>query len=1496
MLLKLYKNILLTGLIVLLPILGWAQSAGQLDRSFHYGRGTDYQFNYGYGAILNGYGKVEKPVLQPDGKILIFGGFESYNGIAMDGLARLNADGGLDLGFNTGLGVDGSVSSMALQNDGKILIGGYFTSYNGIVRTNIARLNADGSLDASFNTPGTGVNRGVNAIALQPDGKILIGGDFTAFNGTLRNYIARLNVDGSLDSNFIPQTGIYDFVNTIVIQPNGKILIGGYGGGRSTHLARLNSDGSLDTGFNIGRAPEGDAFPEINAITLQPDGKIIVAGRFSSFNRRNRSGIVRLHENGNEDEVFLHYPGGLADYTIQSLAIQPNGKIVISYEGSFYFITDPTRSRYIANTTRLNSDGSYDPGFNQGSGPINNNILSPGYVTLQPDGKILIGGYFSGYNGTTKRGIVRLNADGNLDINFNPAAGADKSVYSIALQADGKILIRGAFTAYNGVNRNGIARLNDNGSLDIGFNPGTGITDEYPSKIAIQPDGKILIGGNFTSYNGTSRNRITRLIADGSLDANFNIGTGLNNRLESIAIQSNGKILIGGWFTSYNGITRNRIARLNTDGSLDANFNIGTGLSHSFTGALISVSAIAVQADGKIIIGGSFTSYNGTTRNNIARINADGSLDSTFNPGTGANSLVTNITIQANGKIIIGGGFTSYNGTSRTYIARLNADGSLDGAFNPGSGPNEWLNSVALQTDGKILINGGFTSYNGIARKNIARLNTDGSLDTRFNPGIGANGNIISMALQPDGKILIGGPFTGYDNLSNSGIARILGSGCVSTPTISGNETICPGDITVLTSSEPNGNLWSNGSTSQSITVSQAGIYSVRAISGICTSANSNNIVVTQINNPIPTISGNNYICVGDSETVLTSSSLTGNLWSNGATTRSITVSQAGSYSVQAISGTCTSASSNPIVVVSDPCGNVFLGNGNYNDSSKWSTNSLPAEGSAIKVRGNMFLNQSVSHSNITIFPNASVSIGSGLTLTATDTLNNRGIISGEGTLKLAGSNNQAFGGGIITNLLVNNNATAVQTLPTQISGCLTLGNNQVVNLNNRALTLLSTATHTAQLAQVPATSSIINAGNFTVQRWLNGNLTRRNAFSNGNYYFLGPVVQGQTMNLWNSVSRYNNQTFSGSGVGNLYLYNPTANNWYKPSSPDSALPVGAGVQVWFGAITFFGSRSTWSATGTPQIGDYNLPITAQRGFHLLSNPYPSTIDWDSPNWTKTGVANAIYIYDWVNRRYKSYIDGLGTNGGNQYLPTAQGFIVNAENNSPVLTAREGIKVSNQAALQRTESQVSSLVRMQVSRGAMTDEVVIAHRPNTQLAFEPQVDARKMMNPATNIFVGGAVSQSIASMDLNAATIIPIELLSDSTGMVTLSTTEFSGISGGPYYLVDEITTEVYPYTPQTSYQFYLNANERYSLSLRLNNVNGVNDFKASSFEIYPNPANDKVTIKTNGTGTLEILNTLGQVVITQPAIENNEVNVSKLPKGVYSVRFNGVSQKLVIR
>ena len=361
---------------------------------------------------------------------------------------------------------------------------------------------------------------------------------------------------------------------------------------------------------------------------------------------------------------------------------------------------------------------------------------------------------------------------GELDMTFNAGSGnygggANNTVSTSVLQPDGKIFIGGNFTSYNGISINRIARLNADGSLDASFNPGAGANLSVWT-IAHQPDGKILIGGDFTSYNGTSINRIARLNADGSLDTSFNPGTGVDGSVLTLVLQPNGKILIGGTFRSYNGTTRDIIARLNSDGSLDASFNLGTGPNNS-------VFSIALQADGKILIGGAFTSYNGTSINRIARLNSDGSLDSAFNPDTGASSIVETTEIQPDGKILIGGEFTSYNGTSINRIARLNANGSLDSSFNTGTGANNLVGTIAIQPDGKILLGGNFTSYNGTTRNYFARLNANGSLDTSFNPGTGANSVVETTALQPDRKVLIGGYFTDYNGVSRLRIARIFG-------------------------------------------------------------------------------------------------------------------------------------------------------------------------------------------------------------------------------------------------------------------------------------------------------------------------------------------------------------------------------------------------------------------------------------------------------------------------------------------------------------------------------------------------------------------------------------------------------------------------------------------------------------------------------------------------------------------------------------------------
>jgi len=730
-----------------LTITTQAQVLGDIAQSFGSFPGFD-----------NGVNAIER---QTDGKILIGGYFTRYNGDIVNKIIRLNTDGSRDISFNTGNGfVDpGVVYAIKQQTDGKILIGGDFTQFNDGTENSIIRLNADGSKDTSFNT-GTGFNAIVRTIALQTDGKIIVGGDFTTFSGVTENRIIRLNTDGTKDTSFNSETGFNASVRVIEQQADGKIIIGGdfttYKGGTTHRIIRLNTNGTKDTSFAT------TSNNTVRAIKQQTNGKIIVGGDFTNINGVTENRIIRLNTDGTKDTSFSIGTG--FNSSILVIEQQTDGKILIG--GGFTTFNGVTENRII----RLNSDGTKDTYFITGTG-LNQTVYS---IELQVDGKILVGGSFNSYNRDAENRIIRLNNDGTKETSFNSGTGFNSAVLSLKQQPDGKILVGGYFTSYNGNNQNKIIRFNTDGTKDNSFHTGFdytdvfwvgGFTDDFVNAIELQDDGKILVGGRFNSYNGVTENFIIRLNADGTKDNSFNTGTGFNNNVLAIKPQVDGKILVVGIFSGYNGSSSLQIIRLNTDGTKDTSFNTGeTG----FFG-LNRVEAIELQDDGKILIGGDFTSYNGVTANKIIRLNADGTKDNSFNTGTGFNNNVSAIKLQADGKILVGGGFTSYNGGAVNRIIRLNSDGTKDNSFNPGIGFNTWVETIQLQTDGKILVGGDFTQFNDVAENRLIRLNTDGSKDTSFNTGIGFNNNAVyAIELLDDGKILVGGQFISYNGDNSS--------------------------------------------------------------------------------------------------------------------------------------------------------------------------------------------------------------------------------------------------------------------------------------------------------------------------------------------------------------------------------------------------------------------------------------------------------------------------------------------------------------------------------------------------------------------------------------------------------------------------------------------------------------------------------------------------------------------------------------------------------
>ena len=377
------------------------------------------------------YASVYDMVLQPDGKAIVAGMFGAYGTVFSDGLVRFNNDGTVDSSFEKGAGANIlPVTALARQPDDKILVGGKFTSIRGAARNFIARLNADGTLDTSFD-PGTGPNvpvaasNGINCITVQPDGKILVGGEFTTWSGTTRKCLARLNVNGLLDSSF---PNLDDFVDV----------------------------------FSSGNA-NGVRSIAIYPIATAPHFSVLVGGGFSeaSGSPGFRSGVIRFNADGAEDTSF-----------------------VVPY-------------------------GAHAAG-------ANNSLRIVSSLAVQPDGKILVGGQFTGFNNVSVNRIARLLPNGNNDTSFitNVGTGLTGSIGEVSrfvVQPDGNITVSGFFTAASGATGlKGLTRYLGTGSRDTTFV--TRYTDATAVTPAVlQPDNQLLVG----FWDAMDTNRFLMLVTSG---------------------------------------------------------------------------------------------------------------------------------------------------------------------------------------------------------------------------------------------------------------------------------------------------------------------------------------------------------------------------------------------------------------------------------------------------------------------------------------------------------------------------------------------------------------------------------------------------------------------------------------------------------------------------------------------------------------------------------------------------------------------------------------------------------------------------------------------------------------------------------------------------------------------------------------------------------------------------------------------------------------------
>lgn len=795
----------------------------------------DSTFRNGSSLALNN-GAATSLLQLPDGKLLVAGGFSQldYSG-ARPGLFRLNADGSVDTTFNTELArtpAPGLTRVVAAPGGGQIYIAGAFTSVGSVTQRRIARLNADGSLDAGF--AGLGPNDYTPAdIAVQSDGKVIIAGEFTSVNGVSRSKIARLNADGTLDTGFnAAGMVISDNVSKVAVGADGRIWIAGkfitVGGVSRPRIAALTSTGALDTAFDPGLGFDA----ETKTLLFQPDGKLLVGGTQATYNGRASKCLTRLFPDGTQDTAFV--PAAMTATTaagVYALALQANGKIVAG--GNFSKVDGVSRSCL----TRLLPDGAADPAFNPGAGTgVTNPFVYD--LAVQASGGIIVGGNFTQFSGTTRDKLARLTGDdtslrapvilaqptgksviagdpvtltvltgaspaswqwakngtdlpgevfpslsrastsaadagsytvrisnaagsvtsaaagltvdsslipGRLDPAFAPAAAVMSPVRALLPLSDGGLLTGG----YSATLQSGIAKVSSAGLRDAAFPAKTAGTLHA---MARQADGKILISGNFDGVNGVTKRLVARLNAEGTLDPSFDFY--YNGTIYALAVQADGKILIGG--DASGGLLR----RLNSDGTDDSSFLLINQPNQA-------VSSLLLQPDGKILVTGSFSSIAGASRQGLARLNADGTHDTGFNPTNAALGFTPNTTLalQSGGRLLMAG--------TDGKIYRRNADGTADAtfAYTPSDAGTQVVRMLVLPGDRILAVKYYASITDGGLPYRLIRLDANGTADTTFAAGTGANDQILALAQFADGRIAVGGAFSHFNSKTRPGMA-----------------------------------------------------------------------------------------------------------------------------------------------------------------------------------------------------------------------------------------------------------------------------------------------------------------------------------------------------------------------------------------------------------------------------------------------------------------------------------------------------------------------------------------------------------------------------------------------------------------------------------------------------------------------------------------------------------------------------------------------------
>ncbi len=674
----------------------------------------------------------------------------------------------LDTTFRPQISKLGTIHVIKQQPDGKILVGGQFTEYQNVAVNNLIRLHPDGSPDMEFvNNIGSGPNREVRAIALQPNGKILIGGNFERFDGVAKNRLVRLDQNGNLDQNFIKELGegfdrqIFcintDFPTRIIIGGNFRAL----DGEQVEPIVAIDTFGRREVEFASSLKFNSNAF--IQDMVKHTDNHLVLVGNFS-IQQGSQQNVARIDFDGSLDTAFANTQvlGNTFQGTVITVDCDSLGRVIA---GGFF--RDFLKA--------LLPDGTLDTSFARSGGPS----FTVRKVKCQPSSdKILIGGDFSIYQSQPRQGLALLNANGSLDSTFVVGTGLDGSPNDILPLEDGRTYVGGAFKKYDDSFSN-LPLLQDDGSL---IDP---LRFRQPAQITALtelPNRKIMIAGDMLFIGNDNVSGFTCLNADGSLNKKFqeNVGTGFNALVREILGLEDGKVVLVGNFTSYNGEPAPYLACLDSLGRLHSSFmdNLGDGFDKRLSSLVLRTNAgqsseILVSGQAKELDGTPvFRDPNSNAINHLGLfiINTEGEPlninQGTFMPGFRGRETYA-IDIQSDGSIIMGGDLEEFIDRSETQglsnIVSLDASRRYKSSFNT-SGSDGVIRHLRVLDDDDVLVAGDFRNFNGINKNHLVKIDARGGIDEDYKFSLQEESEVNGIELQDIGsekKQILYGNFKG---------------------------------------------------------------------------------------------------------------------------------------------------------------------------------------------------------------------------------------------------------------------------------------------------------------------------------------------------------------------------------------------------------------------------------------------------------------------------------------------------------------------------------------------------------------------------------------------------------------------------------------------------------------------------------------------------------------------------------------------------------------